>query len=219
MAIDADHDDVLQRRGPFVHVDGFRDIDAELGFFHPRRDIRVGLRVDIGIDAQADGRLLADAGGDLVKRNQLRLGFNVEHQDAGIECVLDLFLFLAHAGKNDLFRIGAHFQRAKQFAAGHDVEAAPLLGKRAQERQVRVGLHGKTNDVADLREGAVEDLIVAPKRRQAVNVSRRANLFGNTLERHTLGVHFPVAVFEMMHYGPRTISTSLEGSLSEPSFN
>ena len=68
-----------------------------------------------------------------------------------------------------------------------------------------------------LGKSLIEDLEVALERRQAVHVGRRADFAGDALERHFLGEHFAVAVFEMIHGSPRGISTSLDGALKEPS--
>ena len=113
-------------------------------------------------------------------------------------------LVFADARKDDFLRIAAGFERAKQLAAGNDIEAASLLGERPQQRQVGIGLDGKTHDVRHSGKSLIEDLEVALERRQAVHVGRRADFPGDALERHFLGEHFAAAVFEMVHGSPRT---------------
>ena len=66
------------------------------------------------------------------KATSLLLGLDVEHQDAGVERVFDFFFLLADAGEDDLFRVAPGFERAKQFAAGNDVEPAALFGESPQ---------------------------------------------------------------------------------------
>ena len=129
MAVDADDVEMLQRYRLLIGLDGFFDIDAELGLFHAGGNIRMGLRIDIGIDAQTDRRFFADAGGDFVERGQFLVGLDVEHQDAGVERILDFVLLFADAGKNDFLGIAAGFERAEQLAAGDDIETAALFGE------------------------------------------------------------------------------------------
>ena len=139
--------DILQRYGFFVSLQRFLDVDAELGLLHAGGNIGMGLRIDVRVDAQADRRLFADAGGDLVERGQFLVGLDVEHQDAGVERVFDFLFLFADSRKDDLLRIAAGFERAKQLAAGNDIEAASLLGECPQQRHVGIGLDGKTDDV------------------------------------------------------------------------
>src|SRR6266480_3060789 len=179
----------------------------------------MGLWIDVGIDAQADRRLFADAGGDFVQRKQLFLRFDVEHQYAGMESVFDFLLFLADPRKDNFFRVGADFQRAEKLAARHDVKAAAFLREAAQQREVGIGLHRKTDDMASLGEGLIENLEMALERRETIDIRRRANSLRDALERHALGEHFPVAIFKMVHRSPRATSTSLDGALKEPSNN
>ena len=179
----------------------------------------MGLRIDVRIDAQADRRFFADAGGDLVQSEQFLLRLDVEHQYAGLERILDLVFFLTDAGENDFFGIGAHFQRAKQFAPRDDIETAAFLGEGAEQREIGIRFYRKTHDVAHLGESLIEDFEMALKRRQAVNIRRRADFLRDALERHLLGEHLTVAVFKMIHLSPRATSTSLDGALNEPSNN
>src|SRR5262245_26067084 len=147
------------------------------------------------------------------------LRLNIEHQDAGVERVLNFFFLLAHAGKDNPFRIGPGFERPKQLTAGNDVEPTSLLGERPQEGYVGICLYGEADDVRNLCESLIKYPEVAFQRREAVDISRRPDFLGNALYGHVLGKHFSVAVFKMIHHGPRAISTSLDGSLNEPSFN
>ena len=153
------------------------------------------------------------------KREQFLLRLDVEHQYAGLERIFDFFFFLADAGENNLFGIGAHFQRAKQFAPRDDIETAAFLGEGAEQREIGIRFYRKTHDVAHLGESLIEDFEMALERRQAVNIRRRADFLRDALERHLLGEHLTVAVFKMIHLSPRATSTSLDGALNEPSNN
>ena len=147
------------------------------------------------------------------------LRLNIEHQDAGVKRVFDFFFLFTDAGEDDLFRIGPGFERAKQLAAGNDVEPAPLFGEGPQERYVGVCLYGETDDVRNVCESLIKNAEVTFQRREAVDISGRPDFFRDALYRHVLSKHFSVAVFKMIHHGPRVISTSLDGSLKEPSLN
>ena len=62
------------------------------------------------------------------------------------------------------------------------------------------------------RERLVEDAVVAPQRRQAVDVARRADLGGDLRERHVLGAELAGLVVEMVHHSSVT-ATMFEGKL------
>src|SRR5262245_5904044 len=144
---------------------------------------------------------------------------NIEHQYAGVKRVFNFLFLLAHAGEHDLFRVGPGFERAKQLAAGNDVEPTSRFGESPQERDVGVRLYGETDDVRNLRESLIKNAEVTSQCREAVDISRRSDFLRNALYGHVLSKHLSIAVFKMMHHGPRAISTSLDGSLNEPSFN
>src|SRR6185312_6606070 len=103
------------------------------------------------------------------------LRFDVKHQDPGVERVFDLLSLFTDAGKNDFRRVRAHFQSAKQFAARDDIKPASLFGEGAQQSEIGVGFDGKTNDVPDLTKCLVENFKMTLQRRQAINVSWRAD--------------------------------------------
>ena len=96
----------------------------------------MSLRIDVRINSQADGRLLADSAGDFVQGHHLILGFDVKHQNSRLERVLDLVLLLADSREHNLLRIGSRSQSAKQFPTRYDIEAAALFGEDPQQRDV-----------------------------------------------------------------------------------
>ena len=137
-----------------------------------------------------------------------------------VKRVFDFFFFLTDAGENNFFRIGAHFQRAKQFAPGDDVETAAFLGESPRSSaRLEFAFTEKHTMWRNLGESLIEDFEMALQRRQAVNIRRRADFLRDALERHLLGEHLTVAVFKMIHLSPRATSTSLDGALNEPSNN
>ena len=72
--------------------------------------------VNIGIDAQADRRLLAEMAGDFVQAFELGRGFNVEAENAGFQRKFHFASRLANPGKDDFFRVGAGRQNTFQLA-------------------------------------------------------------------------------------------------------
>ena len=159
MAIDADDFDVRQRRAPSGSLDAIVLMSMpNLAFFIPVEMYGWVCGSTSGLTRRLIGAFLPMPAAISFKATSSCSRLDVEHQDAGLERVLDLFFFLADAGKDDFFRIGAGFQRAKQFAAGDDIEAASFLGEDAQQREVGIGFDREADDVRHLGEGLIEDL-------------------------------------------------------------
>jgi hypothetical protein len=78
-----------------------RDVEAELRLRLAGGDVGVGLRIDVGVDAQRDVRGLTERAGSLVDEIQLALGLDVEGVDARFEREDDLLARLANAGEVD----------------------------------------------------------------------------------------------------------------------
>ena len=164
----------------------------------------MGLRVDVGIDAQADRRSLAALAGDFVQALQFGGGFDVEAEDAGVERLLHFGGGLADAREHDLLRIGTGGQHALQFAAGDDVEAGAHAGEQIEDGQVGIGLDG----VADQRAAAgrmgaedVEEFLQRALQGGAgINVGRRAELFGNSGQGDGFGVQDTVLQAKGAHW-------------------
>ena len=95
----------------------------------------MGFGVDIRVDADADWRDVAGSGSDGAEFFQLGFALDVEAQDAGFERLQHLSAGFADARKNHLARVAAGGQYALQLAAGDDVKATALLGKKLQYRQ------------------------------------------------------------------------------------
>src|SRR4029077_2931126 len=121
--------------------------------------------------------------------------------------------------ENDLLRIPTRLQGPEQFASGNYVEAAAFFGESSQQRNVGIGLDGKTNDVRNFGEGLIEDAKVPLERREAVHISGRADFVGDPFDRHSFAEQLSVALFKKINHGPRVFSTSLDGSLKEPSLS
>ncbi len=213
MAVHADDIDMPQRHGFLVGLQGSLYIDAELGLLHSGGNIRMRLRIDVGVDAQRDLRALAERHGDLVEREQLLAGLDVEAADARQQRLLHLGHGLADAREHDLARIAAGLEHARQLAARDDVEAGAELRQHLQHREVRVGLDRVAHEVLMPGQRAVEGVEVARERRARVDVQRRAVAAREFGQRHVLGVQLAAAVLEMVHYFPSlSLSLSLAGA-------
>jgi hypothetical protein len=101
----------------------------------------VGLGVDVGIDAQADRRLLADRASDGVEAVELGRRFDVEAQDAGFQRQAHFGRGLADAGENDLLADRAPAASTRvAVRRRNDVEAGATAGEHVEDAEVGVGL-------------------------------------------------------------------------------
>ena len=129
---------------------------TELVVAQAGRDVRMALRVDVGIDPQRD------AGGHAVRRRQLvealelarRLdvdGVHVEGHGAG-----QFGRRLAHPGEDDLARREPAAQRDVDLAHRVGVDPAAERAQQADDGQRGVGLEGVVDGVRVIAEGGVE---------------------------------------------------------------
>ena len=93
------------------------DSDPELVVALAGRNVFVGLRVDIGINAQSHRRLFAHRAGHLVDEFQLRLGLHVEGINTLLEGVFDFLPRLAYAGKCAVIGPSSRLEHTEQLAA------------------------------------------------------------------------------------------------------
>jgi hypothetical protein len=99
------------------------DRNAEFVLGLAGRDLVVRLGVDIGIDAHRDVRPPALRRCDLRQQCELRLGLDVDAENAFVDRQRELGRGLADAGEHDLLRRDAGGARTLQFTAGDDVGA------------------------------------------------------------------------------------------------
>ena len=129
VAINADDTDV--RQGGCAAIQGQRVVvsHAKLRFLETGRNVGVGFRVDVGINAQADRRILAALPGNVVQAFEFRNRFDIEAENASIQRLLHFRSGLADTGKNDFLRVSPGGQHALQFATGNDVETGAQSGE------------------------------------------------------------------------------------------
>ena len=114
------------------------------------------LRVDVGVDAEADWRLLAQPAGNLIESVEFGRRFEVEAENAGIDGEFHFLDGLADAGEYDFLRIAAGSQRPLEFAARNNIKSSALAGEDIQDAKIGIRLDGKTDE----RVGAGEFLLV-----------------------------------------------------------
>jgi hypothetical protein len=159
----------------------------------------VGLRIDIGIDTNGPHRLAANLPGDAIDVFNLGFAFQIKRRDVGFEGFPDLGIGFADAGVDDLRRIAAGLQRAEQFAAAGDVEAATGLGKQLAQIDVAAAF----DRVADGRVNRLErvrDLpVVVQHRGRGIDVGRGSDVARDALDGNVLAIKLAVFVVEEIH--------------------
>ena len=175
------------------------DADAELVVALARRNVFVGLRIDIRIDAQSHRGLFARCAGHLVDEFQLRLGLDVERINTLLESVFDFLPRLTHPGEGAIMGASARLEHAEQLAARHNVEARPLAGQQFKHGEVGVCLHGEAHTVIQTGKRLIETPVVLADRLRAVNVERSAVFGRQAVQRHALAIQLAVAVGKLVH--------------------
>ena len=112
-------------------------------------------------------------GGDRGEQLELRLGFDIDAENALIDRKRQFARGLADAGEHDLVRRNAGGARAQQFAFGDDVGAGAELRQRRDHGLVGIRLHGVADQRIDIGEGAGEHLVVPLDGRARIAIERR----------------------------------------------
>ena len=150
------------------------DGDAELVLPQTGRDVRMRLRVDVGVHADRHRCALPRLGGDALDALELAGRLDVEAEDAGGERLADLGLRLADAGEHHLARIGARRDDARELAAGDDVEARAEAREHVEHGEVGVRLQRVAHEVVAAGEGRGERAERALERGAGVDEAGRA---------------------------------------------
>src|ERR1700749_2678758 len=145
MDIDADDFDSVQTACQCIRRARAAPGNPKLRLRGPRRDFGVGLRIDIGIDADRHRRAFVARERDFVQHLQLRLTLDVELMDAGVDAELHLRPRLADAGKHDARRRNAYGQGLLEFTARHDISTGTQARKSLQHREIAVRLYRESN--------------------------------------------------------------------------
>jgi hypothetical protein len=199
VAVDPNHLDGRKSGRPPVLVAGSFDVYPELALLQAGGNVGVGLWIHVRVHADRHPGHLAQAPGHFVDVLDLFLALHIEHQNALFEGAGNLLVRLSHPGEHDSLGGNARPQCAVKLPARNDVETATHLGEKAQNGDVRIGLHGEENEARNPAEGLVENAKMAYKGLMAVDVKRRSHLLGEPAERNPLGEKFPVLVRKMVH--------------------
>ena len=163
----------------------------------------MGFRVDVGINAQADRRILCALSGNIVQAFEFRNRFDVEAENASIQRLFHFRSGLPDTGKNDFLRVSPGGQHALQLATGNDVKTGTQSGEQIEDGEVGIGFDGVTDqgilasgmggkDVLKFAQGGSQG-------RTRINVSRCAELFGQLWQRNVFGMQCAVDAGKCSH--------------------
>jgi hypothetical protein len=142
----------------------------------------VGLRIDVRVDAQANGQrppeLLRDALDDIELLNVL----DVQPAYSRFGGRRDLFAPLADTAVHDVVGREPGLEGTLHFAQRHDVCAAPLRGEPRQHGQIAVGLDGVGDQVRGEGQGFVDRAVCIVDRSTRVHERGRVDLRCDRLE-------------------------------------
>jgi hypothetical protein len=200
MHVDAGHLNAGQGCSMGINSAGAFIGDAELVFLLAGRNLRMGLGVDIRIDAERHMRLLAFAHGAGVQHFQFGFGFDVETVDAGVERQVHFGGCLADTGKHDAVGRNAGGQRPAQFATRYHVDTGAQTSERLQHGLVRIRLHRVADHGVDIGEGFGEDRVVPFQRCGGIAVERCAHRLGYVDDGDVFRKENAVTIFEMVHW-------------------
>ena len=175
--------------------------NAELVLALAGGDLGVGLRVDVGVHADAHRRLAAELAGHVVDAGQLGLALGMQRENPRLEREPDLRLGLAHAGENAAIDLRARRQHAAQFAAADEIEGGAQVRKQAQQREVGIGLQRIAHLHVHAFEAAGEAAVVVLDGGGAVDVGGSAVEPGHRGEIDGLAVEGVADVVKAVHGG------------------
>ena len=108
--------------------------ETELRFTKARRDIRVGLCVDVGVDAQTNRQRTAEHLCDALDDIELLSVLDVQYADASFGGRGDFLAPLADAAVHDALGREPRLEGALHFADRHDVCATSLRSEAREHR-------------------------------------------------------------------------------------
>ena len=92
----------------------------------------------------------------LIDQRQFFGGFDIEHEDARLEGIVNLFRGFAHPGVNDPRRGETGFEPPVELAARNDVQPAAEAGEKRQNGHIGVGLGGVADQALKTVERPVQ---------------------------------------------------------------
>ncbi len=199
VAADARHAKVGQTRGAAVRGERAGVRNAEFVSRHARRDVGMGARIHVGVDAQRHRRAPAGRGRHRIEALELRLALDVEALDARFERHAHLRFRFAHAGEDHPIGAPAGREHARELPARDDVEARAHAGEKVEDREVGVRLHRVADEVVEPGEPLVEVAEGGFDRGARVDVARRAEAPRDLLERDAFEAQLARDALERAH--------------------
>ena len=142
------HDVEVAQRADILHAgENLLVGDAELAVGLARVDAVVGLRVDVGVDAQGDVDDLARLACERIDYMELLRRLAVDGHDALFDGVAQLLVALAHARIDNALRVEAGLDGAAYLVARRAVDSESVFADYLQKARIEVGLDGVVNPV------------------------------------------------------------------------
>src|SRR5262249_41249226 len=138
--VQADDLDVGEGAGPRAQGTHVADRDAELVDLQAGRDVRMRLRVHVGVDADRDPRAYVPLARQLIDAPDLPFRFDIDRADAEIDRVDELGIRLADAREDNLRRDEAGAHRDVDLAGRVRIGMAAEAPEQARDRERRVRL-------------------------------------------------------------------------------
>ena len=216
MAADAGHAQVRASRRLAIGRECVLMRNAELAGGEPRRDVRMGKRVDVGIHAQRHRGDPPHRSRDRVEALDLGLALDVEAADAGAECRAHLGLRFADAGEDHPLGRPARGEAARELASRHDVEARAQPPQHVEHGEVGVRLYRVAHHVVHAREALVELAEGRFDHAPRVDVAGSAEARRDRRERHAVEGELARHALEPAHDAVSAGGLAGSGSLSGP---
>jgi len=135
--------------------------------------------IDVGVHAQRNGSDPARAAGDGIQHFEFGCRLDVETADACRQRGLHFGRSLADAGEDSPRGIAAGGNDSRELPAGDDVEPAPEARQNVQHGEVGIRLDRIAHEVGHALERGVEGPVSSFERRARVDVTGRAEAFGD----------------------------------------
>ena len=178
MHVDADDANAIELGGTRIDLARSANRYAEFVLGLASRDLGVGLRIDVGIDADRDVGAAILVGGDGGKKLELRLRFNVDAENTVLDRERELVLGLADAGEHNFCRRNAGSARAQEFAAGDDVGTGAETRERRNHGLIGICFHRVADERVHVGECLRKYAVMPLKRRGRIAIERRTDRIG-----------------------------------------
>ncbi len=207
----------------FDHGEDAVGVDAEFVFLLAGGGVFVGVRVDVGVDPQAETSPLAELGGEHGDPFELAFGFDVEapHGAAGgrigqaedrglggrkraiapVERRQDLGIAFADPGENDVGHRRARKPGPLELAARNHVHAGTERTQEAAKVEVGAGLDRVMQVRVQRSERRRQTPISRADRPRRIDISRSPGRRGNPRHRNLVGMKMAVTPSECLHQG------------------